>query len=1103
MAYVEGQPKIDDLNSLAEDFWSTLKRQRFKIHNDDAKAKKRWMELVQEIQVANNLIQKTAKEFNIPIEDSIKIMDPLLQKRTLYRGQIPIGALTLPRMLMVQNLRDASRALTKNDEKTNIFNQIVKSIKEKTDKNDPLFEEDYDRNSFQAELSGWKLSSDVELFFLEPTLNDYSNPRNLGWMMGERLVSMDEVSEAWNNSEGGDVGARIYQTIAELMPENVSKKDFVKNGLDFLTQINSRANAIVKKHDEYESKTAGSKENPNAIIYKAEVWNSLNSRDESVSLPSHFFTYSMMTEIDMRQMVAKMLMAHHFGRNQEKLDAAYKELLNKERELEAEWDVIYRKITDEPYPWADRDDNERNLDSRNFFNIQATKKFGLPRALRKKITSDEYEKLKSLYTKIYALKEAQKMKPAFAAYAKSQGSVLSDERAAVETLQTISSMLVANPKSAIMNLASIYQIFQLYDLQPAGFKAAFNVLKRMPVEALDTIMQGFGKNMFSAGKKQYGEEALAPLWTSLETATSDRFSDAGAKGVLGENTKTSSMRKFTRMLRTALQSGLKIPGVNNRVINMILNGEPGREKLAEEGTLTTAPGSLSTFSLIPGFSNLFSWLSNATLKHTTLEVLADLKRRVEGAAHTLDQLGVDPEDNGYELSSENMEYSNNFLGMSLRDSKEVNDRIDRELANFGLSITKLAQDFRRRRKGDLSADPILDKNKLVAAHIASTQITFDGTSAKARILDTKGGIYASPLLGWSTSMAAHANRKFRGDSRDAVDPSNIDTYRAFGVFALSALSVGVPISLFVMRGSELYDEEVLGKDPGLGYVPPEAYLPFGLLFAINDPAFRTLSLIERLGRTSSFGGIYQEAATNALLGATGESFQRDITNRIMLVSMASNLSDVFLNYLSAIDTRSADTFTPEYSSVIRPLMNIVGMNNVIQFAQYSNNLLGTEDFPLFSSEYKVTNVLNQRNKLRAITKAIGIETQKVGGGLSYRPNAMSIAIREMERSAYVGDRDSFLEAYRLALQLSDDADPKKDVADRFKRRNLRNGVSKYTLGDSDWIKLLSVLDPEDRNDIEDALLKHSYYLQLIGGKPKGESRTKRVQIDDLRRQALL
>ena len=1103
MAYVEGQPKIDDLNSLAEDFWSTVKKQRFKIHSDDAQAKKRWMELVQEIQVANNLIQKTAKEFNLPIEDSIKIMDPLLQKRTLYRGQIPMGALTLPRMLMMQNLRDASRALTMNDEKTNIFNQIVTSIREKTDKNDPLFEEDYDRNSFQAELSAWKLSGDVELFFLEPTLNDYSNPRNLGWMMGDKLVSMEEVAEAWSNSEGGDVGARIYQTIAELMPENVSRKDFVKYGLDFLTQINRRANAVVKKHEEYESKTQGGKENPNAIIYKAEVWNSLNSRDESVSLPSHFFTYSMMTEIDMRQMVAKMLMAHHFGRNQEKLDAAYKELLNKERELEAEWDIIYRKITDEPYPWADRDDNERNLNSRNFFNIQATKKFGLPRALRKKITSEEYEKLKSLYTRIYALKEAQKMKPAFAAYAKTQGSVLSDERAAVETLQTISSMLVANPKSAIMNLASIYQIFQLYDLQPAGFKAAFNVLKRMPVEALDTIMQGFGKNMFSAGKKQYGEEALAPLWTSLETATSDRFNDAGAKGVLGENTATSSMRKFTRMLRTALQSGLKIPGVNNRVINMILNGEPGREKLAEEGTLTTAPGSLSTFSLIPGFSNLFSWLSNATLKHTTLEVLADLKRRVEGAAHTLDQLGIDPEDNGYELSSENMEYSNNFLGVSLRDSKEVNDRIDRELANFGLSITKLAQDFRRRKKGDLSADPILDKNKLVAAHIASTQITFDGTSAKARVLDTKFGIYASPLLGWSTSMAAHANRKFRGDSRDAVDPSNIDTYRAFGVFALSALAVGVPISLFVMRGSELYDEEILGKDPGLGYVPPEAYLPFGLLFAINDPAFRTLSLVERLGRTSSFGGLYQEMATNALLGATGESFQRDITNRIMLISMASNLSDVFLNYLSAIDTRSADTFVPEYSSVIRPLMNIVGMNNVIQFAQYSNNLLGTEDFPLFSSEYKVTNVLNQRNKLRAITKAIGIETQKVGGGLSYRPNAMSIAIREMERSAYVGDRDSFLEAYRLALQLSDDADPKKDVADRFKRRNLRNGVSKYALGDSDWIKLLSVLDPEDRRDIEDALLKHSYYLQLIGGKPKGESRTKRVQIDDLRRQALL
>ena len=39
------------------------------------------------------------------------------------------------------------------------------------------------------------------------------------------------------------------------MPENVSRKDFVKYGLDFLTQINRRANAVVNKHDEYESKT--------------------------------------------------------------------------------------------------------------------------------------------------------------------------------------------------------------------------------------------------------------------------------------------------------------------------------------------------------------------------------------------------------------------------------------------------------------------------------------------------------------------------------------------------------------------------------------------------------------------------------------------------------------------------------------------------------------------------------------------------------------------------------------------------------------------------------------------------------------------------------
>jgi hypothetical protein len=1100
MAYVEGQPEITDLTGLAESFWASLKKEKFKIHNDDHKAKEKWMRLVTEIEVGNNKIRKIAKELNLPIEDSIKIMDPLLQKRTLYRTEIPIGALTLPRMLDMERLDAASNALTEGE--GNIFNDIVTGIKEKLDKDDPLYEDDYNRNSFQSELSGWKLSEQISTYFLDPTLSDTRNPRSTGWSLGKKILSTEEVAEAWNNSVGGDVGARIYYTISELVDSNVSEKDFVKFGLEFLGQINQRANAVVRKNAEYKGQIKSAGENPNVIIYGKEVWSSLNSRDESVSMPSYFFNYNMMTEIDMRQMVAKMLMAHHFGRNQEKLNQAYDQLREKLESLQNEWNNIYIKVSDEPYPFKPTK-VAKDL-SGGAFNVQAFgKKFGLDRSMRKKITKDEYEKLKSLYTRILATRQAVEMQHAFAAHAKNQGSILSDERAAIETLQTVSSALVANPKSAIMNMASLYQVFQWYDLQPAGFKASLNILKRMPVEMLDTIMQSFGKNLFNSGSKRYGEEALAPIWTSMDQATSDRFNDAGAKGNLGDRTTSSSIRKFSRMLRTALGSGLKIPGVNNRVINMILNGTPGREKLADEGTLTSAPGSLSTFTLIPGASNVFSWLSNAMLKHTTLEVLNDLKSRVENAVDVLDQKGISPDDLDYELSIESMNYSNNLLGISFKDSAEVMQRIDRELANFGMSITKLAQDFRRRRKDDLDADPIEDKNKFVAAHIASTQITFDGTSAKARVLQTDKGMYASPLLGWSTSMAAYANRKFRGDSRDAIDPSNVDTYKAFGVFALSALGVGVPISLWVMRGSELYDEEFLGKDPGLGYVPPEAYLPFGLLFAVNDPAYRTLSLVERLGRTSSFGGLYQEMATNMVLGATGEQFQRDISNRIMMISLASNFGDAIMNYLSAIDPSEAETFVPEYSSVIRPLMNTIGLNNVIQMAQYSNNLLGTADFPLFSSEYKITNLLNQRNKLRAITKALGIETQKAGGGLSYRPNAMSIAIREMERSAYVGDRDSFLDAYRLALRLSTADDAKRDVADRFKKRNLRNGVSKYALGDTDWVKLLSVLDTEDRKSIEESLMKHSYYLQLIGGKPKGASNTTRVQVNDLRRKALL
>tara|TARA_B100000212_G_C27262216_1_gene485039 strand:- start:433 stop:918 length:486 start_codon:yes stop_codon:yes gene_type:complete len=158
--------------------------------------------------------------------------------------------------------------------------------------------------------------------------------------------------------------------------------------------------------------------------------------------------------------------------------------------------------------------------------------------------------------------------------------------------------------------------------------------------------------------------------------------------------------------------------------------------------------------------------------------------------------------------------------------------------------------------------------------------------------------------------------------------------------------------------------------------------------------------------------------------------------------------------------------------------------------------------PIFSSEYEITNLLNKRRKLRAYTKALGIETSK-SGSVSYSMTPMTRAIRKMERAAYAGNRESFLEAYRLALQLSTADDPAKDIMDRFKRRNLKSGISKYALSDSEWNTLMSVLDKEDRSEVQDGLMKHSYYLQLIGGTPAGPSRTARRQIDELKRRALL
>jgi hypothetical protein len=279
--------------------------------------------------------------------------------------------------------------------------------------------------------------------------------------------------------------------------------------------------------------------------------------------------------------------------------------------------------------------------------------------------------------------------------------------------------------------------------------------------------------------------------------------------------------------------------------------------------------------------------------------------------------------------------------------------------------------------------------------------------------------------------------------------------------------------------------------------------------AMTDPRFDAVSLMERSARANNIMGIAQEFVSPLLIGQLDPSSMAgrfDPTRRVLAISTLMNTVGAATNYLNAIRTsnKEADDFVPDYSTVVRPLMYAMGLNAVVQNAQMATHLTDIEELDptgFLSTERRVADITGMRNSLRTYSKVMGMEMRK-GGFMTYTATAMGNALKRMERAAYANDKEEFKEAYRKAVSLSESEDPRKDVIDKFKRRHLRQGITRYALTDRDLQAILGVLSEGRRGKISSSMRNHDFYLRGIGGKPT-ESRSDKVNYSEkLRRLAL-
>jgi hypothetical protein len=104
-----------------------------------------------------------------------------------------------------------------------------------------------------------------------------------------------------------------------------------------------------------------------------------------------------------------------------------------------------------------------------------------------------------------------------------------------------------------------------------------------------------------------------------------------------------------------------------------------------------------------------------------------------------------------------------------------------------------------------------------------------------------------------------------------------------------------------------------------------------------------------------------------------------------------------------------------------------------------------------------------------------------------RPTPVSVNIRQMERAAFVGDEQGFLKEYREAVEaareyLADQGrtdSPEKYVADRYRNRSLRTGLTVGKINDDDWSSLLEILPDDVRKKVMMYEANHMYFANEI------------------------
>ena len=1027
--------------------------------------------------IQNENFRKLYEKYDIKIEDEAVAREQIATGEygdVLFRRFVDQGIVTAPRRLnrsrvtQVAQLLDAgfqddNYRITEDDE--SFFSKAMVSIKEAEAKGVDLVE------SFK-QIMGKSVSDELADMFFRPFFTGksaHNTPFTLTTETDQgkqtRIVLPEEMYRAWSQAKGNNPGVRVanaIQNVVDLLPD--ADEATLSN---LLGQFKHRANAILRaENDARNEQTALSNESSlSQMLNGSEFHDSIHARNFYNVLPGEFFSYQTYDETSSGQLLSKLMMTAHFGRKGEKLTDNYQAIID---DYEPSWN-LYSDLSES----IGLPIKKNSMPSKVAFKAYATRKKKMKEELaRRGYPASDFEKLE-LRAASYV--EAQKAMAAASAALTSRSSYNADLSLGLDALRTLAFGLVNTIKGAWTATMSIPDIVKVLGLNASAFRTLGGAYGNLAREVAGSFLESFGVEMVRPNK--YNEE-LSEIYGYEEgiMSFSEKMTEIGVEG-----TVQGTLQGKIRQLRNLAQA-LSTLGASRRV-------KTGRNFV---------PGSLLTPITAP-----FTYLAQATNKSISLAMANTIDRFVVKTVEALETKGITLDNNTFEIKPEDIGYKDGKLDAYIFGNMDMINKLNQRLTAEGMSFTQLAQDFRRRLQVDPNAK-VLTKDAVRAAYnIAMSEVTYDTMSGKSGLMQSGIGQWVSPLVGWSVSSANKGFEQMRNkEGRLAMRES----IRYMLTSTAWLMPVGIAFTLFM----DWWDEELLGKPSSLRKVPPTAALPgIGTFLAMADPRFEMSAMLERSMRANNILGIVQEFATPMLIGqldpsSLGAKF--DPTRRILGISTVMNAYAVATNYINALRTSEGklEDAIPDYATVIRPTLYLVGLNSVVQNAQMLTNLTDAEDYDptgFLSNERQVADITGMRNSLRVFAKSLGMEMRR-GGLMQFSTTAMSNAIRRMERAAYANDKESFKEAYRKAVMLSEKPDPRKDVMEQFKRRNIRANITRFSLTDSDMGAMLSVMDRDQSTAIKKAMRNHDFYLRSIGGTPSVPRSNIKHYKEELRRLAL-